>query len=318
MSFNLFVHHIVFVLYCFCANLQSALGFVSFFYLLCALGPYSSTMPRKTRANRVPSTPFMFPSRVQLFRNEHSHEAFEKLNSKRKIWVEHSVILDEVDPAIKANLESRGWLSLLKIDHPPPTALIREFFSNLSCHIYDSNTIVRSWIRGVEFTITPRVVAEAPGVPVVSDPVYPYDESPLIDVVMSHITGSSIQWGSDPRIMPFALFETAYLFFRVACHSLWPISHLHTIPLERCVFLYAFMYGASISFPHLFLRSLNKVHRSFAIGHALIHPIFIHRILLFLGLADFPAGELIHVIDPLGATFLRQRAVHLRADPSGP
>ena len=108
MSFNLFVHHIVFVLYCFCANLQSALGFVSFFYLLCALGPYSSTMPRKTRANRVPSTPFMFPSRVQLFRNEHSHEASEKLNSKRKIWVEHSVILDEVNPAIRANLEFRG------------------------------------------------------------------------------------------------------------------------------------------------------------------------------------------------------------------
>ena len=83
-------------------------------------------------------------------------------------------------------------MSLLELDHPPPTALIREFFSNLSCHVYDSNTIVRSWIRGVEFTITPRVVAEALGVPVVFDPVYPYDESPPIDKVMSHITGSSI------------------------------------------------------------------------------------------------------------------------------
>ena len=134
----------------------------------------------------------MSPSRVQLFRNERSREAFEKLNSKRKIWIEHSVILDKVDPAIRANLESRGWLSLLEIDHPP-TALIKEFFSNLSCHIYDSNTVVRSWIRGVEFTITPRVVAEALGVPVVIDPVYPYDESPPIDEVMSHITGSSIQ-----------------------------------------------------------------------------------------------------------------------------
>ena len=71
------------------------------------------------------------------------------------------------------------------------------------------------------------------------------------------------------------------------------------------MFLYAFMPGASISFPHLFLRSLNKVHRSSAIGHALIHHIFIHRILLFLGLADFPAGEPAHVVGPLGATFLR-------------
>ena len=155
-------------------------------------GPYSSTMPRKTRPNRVPSTPSMSPSRVQLFKNNHCREVFEKLNSKHKIWAEHSVILDKVDPAIRANLESRGWLSLFEIDHPPPTALIREFFSNLSCHIYDSNTLVRSWIRGVEFTITPRVVAEALGVLVVTDPVYLYAESPPIDVVMSHITKSSI------------------------------------------------------------------------------------------------------------------------------
>ena len=64
------------------------------------------------------------------------------------------------------------------------------------------------------------------------------------------------------------------------------------------------MSGASISFPHLFLCSLNEVHRSSAIGHALIYHIFIHRILLFLGLADFPASEPVHVVGPLGATFL--------------
>ena len=159
-------------------------------------------------------------------------------------------------------------------------------------------------------------MAEALGVPVVTDPVYPYDESPPINEVMSHITRSCIQWGSDPRITFSTLSETAYFFLKVTCHSLWPISHLHTIPLERCVFLYAFMSGTSISFPHLFLRSLNEIHRSSAIGHALIHPIFIHTILLFLGLADFPAGEPVHVVSPLGATFLRQRAAHLRANPS--
>ena len=150
-------------------------------------------MPRKTRANRIPSTPSMSSSTSQLFKNDCCREAFEKLNSKHKIWVEHSMVLDGVDPAIRANLESRGWLSLLEIDHSPPTALIREFFSNLSCHVYDSNTLVRSWIRGVEFTITPRVVAEALGVPIVWKPVYPYAEAPSLDVVMSYITGSFIQ-----------------------------------------------------------------------------------------------------------------------------
>ena len=31
-----------------------------------------------------------------------------------------------------------------------------------------------------------------------------------------------------------------------------------------------------------------------------------------------PFDELVHVVTPLGATFLRQRATHLRVDPSGP
>ena len=127
-----------------------------------------------------------------MFRNEKSKKAFETLNCKHKIWAERVVIIDEIDPAIRAKFESRGWLPLLEIDHPPPTALIKEFFSNLSCHVYDSNTLIRSWIWGVEFTITPRVVAEALGVLIVQEPDYPYDESPTLDVVMSYITGSSI------------------------------------------------------------------------------------------------------------------------------
>ena len=102
------------------------------------------------------------------------------------------MILDEVDPTIRANLESRGWLSFLEIDHPPLTALIREFFSNLSCYIYDSNILVRSWIWGVKFTITPRIVAEALRVPIITKAVYPYAKIPPIDVVMSYITRSSI------------------------------------------------------------------------------------------------------------------------------
>ena len=154
--------------------------------------PYPSTMPRKIRANRLPSTPFVSPSRSRLFKNDRCREAFEKLNRKRKKWAERFVILYEVDPTIRANLEFRGWLSLLEIDHRPLTALIREFFLNLFCHIYDSNTLIRSWIRGVKFTITPRVVTEALGVSVVTEPVYPYTETPPLDVVISYITGSSI------------------------------------------------------------------------------------------------------------------------------
>ena len=84
------------------------------------------------------------------------------------------------------------------------------------------------------------------------------------------------------------------------------------------MFLYTFVFGVSISFSHLFLRSLNEVHRCSVVAHALIHPIFIHRILLFLGLVDFPSGEPVHVVAPIGSTFLRQRAAHLRVNPSRP
>ena len=63
-------------------------------------------------------------------------------------------------------------------------------------------------------------MTEAFGVQVVKEPVYPYDETPPLDVVMSYITRSSVQWGSDPRITSSELSETAYLFLRVACHSL--------------------------------------------------------------------------------------------------
>ena len=75
--------------------------------ILC-LCPYPITMPKKSRANRTPSLSSVSPSRSQLFRNDRCREVFEKLNCKRKIWAKRSVILDRVDPAIRANLKSRG------------------------------------------------------------------------------------------------------------------------------------------------------------------------------------------------------------------
>ena len=59
-------------------------------------------------------------------------------------------------------------------------------------------------------------MAEALGVSVVREPDYPYDESPSLDVVMSYIIESSIQWGFDPRITSVELTEITYLFFRIA------------------------------------------------------------------------------------------------------
>ena len=102
-------------------------------------------------------------------------------------------MLDELDLKIRRNFEHRGWLPLLDISHPPPTALIREFYSNNSVHSNDSNNhYVMSWIRGEAYTITPSVVAFALEVPLVRQPVYLYDEISSLDHIMSYLTSTSI------------------------------------------------------------------------------------------------------------------------------
>ena len=105
---------------------------------------------------------------------------------------------------------------------------------------------------------------------------------------------------------PISLLSSIIIiFFQISCHSIWPISYLHTISIEICAFLHALVTDALMSFPTLFIHSLVKVHRSSSTLHVLFFPVFIHRILLHLGLEDFLASEPIHIIAPIGATFLR-------------
>ena len=56
------------------------------------------------------------------------------------MWVKRKVVLYELDPEIRRNFERKGWLPLLDVDHPPLATLIKEFYSNLSVHSYDSNS----------------------------------------------------------------------------------------------------------------------------------------------------------------------------------
>ena len=69
---------------------------------------------------------------------------------------------------------------------------------------------------------------------------------------------------------------------------------------------------------------MNEVYRSSSTTLALFHPVFIHRILLFLGLDDFPTSETIHIVALISATYLRQKVTQLRppskcprVEPSG-
>ena len=60
------------------------------------------------------------------------------------------------------------------------------------------------------------------------------------------------------------------------------------------------------------------MRRSRSTAHSLFFPAFIHRILLHLGLVKFPAFETVHIVAPIGATFLRYSAAQLRASSKRP
>ena len=61
-----------------------------------------------------------------------------------------------------------------------------------------------------------------------------------------------------------------------------------------------------------------EVHRSSSTAHGLFFPVFIHQILLHLGLEEFPTSEPVHIIAPIGATFLKQRVAQMKSTSKCP
>ena len=185
---------------------------------------------------------------------------FETLIKHRFIWVEWQINADELPLSIHRNILCRNWLSLCKNLQPPPAALIREFYSNL--HIRSDDNL-SAWIWGQSFVITNDVVSDAINVPRVHRPTYPYSECPPISDVMTLLCGRSMTWGSNPRINSSELTELNYIFFRIACHNIFPTD-------------------ASICFPSLFIQTLAEAHMSKSKKHGLFFIVFIYRVLNFL------------------------------------
>ena len=151
-------------------------------------------------------------------------------------------MLSELDPSIRRNFVSRNWVSLCELFDPPPTTLIREFYYNLS--IYSEVTgghYLTSCIRGQEFTITKKIVSEALEVPLVHKPTYLYTVFTTINDMMSLLCGHPVSWGSEPRINYIESTKLNSLYLSITCHNMYPISHIHIFPIERCAFLYAFI-----------------------------------------------------------------------------
>ena len=203
----------------------------------------------KTKAKRVSgssSKPVVAFNQIR-FETVTNEKMFETLIKDRSIWAERQINLDELPLSVHRNLQCRNWLTLCKDLQPLPAALIREFYFNLYICSDDN---LSTWIRGQSFVITNDVVSDALNVPRVHRPTYPYSKCPLISDVMTLLCGRSMTWGSNPRINSSELTEFNYIFFKIACHNIFPISHVHTIPIERRFF---FCTPSSLMPPFFFL-----------------------------------------------------------------
>ena len=150
---------------------------------------------------------------------------------------------------------SRNWVYLCEVSDPPSAALIREFYSNLPIYSeVTSGHYLTSWIRSQDFIITKQIVSEASEVPLVRKPTYPYSEFPSVDDMMSLLCDRLVSWGTKPRINSFKFIELNYLYLRISCHNIYPISHVHIVPIDRCAFLYALVTDCSMCFPSLFIH----------------------------------------------------------------
>ena len=256
----------------------------------------------KTRANRNPgssSSGSAYFDRVR-FLIDKCEKTYETLTKYRSIWGEREITLSELDPSIRRDFVSRNWASLCEVSDPPLAALIRDFYSNLS--IYPEMTgghYLTSWIKGQEFTINKQIVSEALGVPVVRKPTCPYIDFSAIDDMMSLLCGCLFSWGTKPRI------SSCEFYLRISYHNIYPISHVHTVPIDRCAFLYALVTDGSMCFPSMFIQTIVDIYRSTSKAQKLFFPMYIYRILRFLRLSDFSPLELVRITAPIGATYLR-------------
>ena len=141
--------------------------------------------------------------------------------------------------------------------------------------------------------------------PLVRKSTYPYTKFPSIDDIMSLLCGRSVSWGTKPRINSCEFIKLNSLYLRISCHNIYPISHVHIVPIDRCAFLYALITDGSMCFPSLFIQTIVDISRSKSKGQKLFFPMYIYRILRFLGLPEFPPLELVHITTPIGVTFLR-------------
>ena len=122
-------------------------------------------------------------------------------------------------------------------------------------------------------------MADALTVPFVRHPTYPYTDPPSLSDVMSLLCGKPMTLEDEPRLESSEQIEENYLLFRIACHSIFHISHIHMITINRCIFFYALETGASMCICSLFIQTVVAVNRNTSKKQDLFFPVSILKIL---------------------------------------
>ena len=119
---------------------------------------------------------------------------------------------------------------------------------------------------------------------------------------MSLLCDRLVSWRSKPRINSCEFTELNYLYLRISFHNIYPISHVHIVPIDRCSFLYALITNGFMCFPSLFIQTIVDIYRGKSKEQKLFFPVYIYRVLNFLGLSNFLPLELVHINAPIGET----------------
>lgn len=230
---------------------------------------------------------------------------YDTLYKRRSIWSEREIILDELNPSIWQNIESRGCLSIcFDLVSPPPTTIIREFNSNLFVHTFvSSSQFLTTWINGSKYEITAPDVSDAHSVPFIENPAYPYANPPSMDDVVSVHCGTLIVWAGEPRHDKNELTKDNYIFYRIACYNVLPLSHIYIVLTSLLVFLFGFIIVAFMCLPSLFIHFIVDIHRNSASKQKLFLLELILRVLEHLRFECSFSSELVHQIAPIRATF---------------
>ena len=179
-------------------------------------------------------------------------------------------------------------MSLCDVSNPPFATLIKEFYSNLSIYLeVTGGHYLTTWIRGKEYRITKWLVSKTLGVHLVRKPTYPYTEFPLVDDIMSLLCGRSVSWGFEPRINSCEFTKLNYLYLRISYHNIFPISHVHIVPIVRCAFLYALTTDGSMCFPSLFIQTIVDIYRSESKAQKLFFSYVCVYIYIYIGCGTF-------------------------------